>query len=111
MVSFELGKEPRKMFFILLRAWDKENILSPHEESNLRTTDSALRCHRDSTVHRSAESEGLRFDSSLSLSHARDKTKNIFLNSICFLKIFETRLCTLWCLPCPEWKTNDKKTI
>ena len=50
MVSFELDKEPRTMFSILSRAWDKENILSPHEESNLRTTDSALRCHRDSTV-------------------------------------------------------------
>ena len=32
------------MFFVLLRAWDKEKILSPHEESNLRPLDSALRC-------------------------------------------------------------------
>ena len=34
----------RKMFFVLSRAWDKEKILSPHEESNLRSSDSALRC-------------------------------------------------------------------
>ena len=26
------------------RAWNKENILSPHEESNVRLSDSALRC-------------------------------------------------------------------
>ena len=43
------------MFFVLLRAWDKKkNILSPHEESNLRPWDP--RCdalplsQRDSTV-------------------------------------------------------------
>ena len=42
------------MFFVLSRAWDKEKILSPHEESNLRPSD--LRSdaiplsHRDSTV-------------------------------------------------------------
>ena len=27
------------MFFVLSRAWDKEKILSPHEESNLRPSD------------------------------------------------------------------------
>ena len=32
----------RKMFFVLSRAWDKEKILSPLEESNLRPSDSAL---------------------------------------------------------------------
>ena len=32
------------VFFVLSRAWDKEKILSPHEESNLRPSDSALRC-------------------------------------------------------------------
>ena len=31
MVRFELGKELRKMFFVLSRTWDKEKILSPHE--------------------------------------------------------------------------------
>ena len=29
----------REMFFFLSRAWDKEKILSPHEESNLRPSD------------------------------------------------------------------------
>ena len=52
MVSFELGEELK--FFVLSRAWDKEKILSPHEESNLRPSD--LRSdtlplsHRDSSV-------------------------------------------------------------
>ena len=32
------------MFFVLSRAWNKEKILSPHEESNLRPSHSALRC-------------------------------------------------------------------
>ena len=44
----------KDVFFVLSRAWDKENILSPHEESNLRPSDSALNAlplsHRDSTV-------------------------------------------------------------
>ena len=30
--------------FVLSRAWDREKILSPHEESNLRPSDTALRC-------------------------------------------------------------------
>ena len=33
-----------KDVFVLSRAWDKEKILSPHEESTLRPSDSALRC-------------------------------------------------------------------
>ena len=44
----------RKMFFVLSRAWDKEKILSPHEESNLRPSDlrsDALPLsHKDSSV-------------------------------------------------------------
>ena len=32
------------MFFVLSRAWDREKILSPHEKSNLRPSDFALRC-------------------------------------------------------------------
>ena len=52
MVSFELGEELK--FFVLSRAWDKEKILSPHEESNLRPSDlrsDALPLsHRDSSV-------------------------------------------------------------
>ena len=40
MVSFDLGKELRKMFFHLMsQAWDKEKIMSPHEELNLRPLD------------------------------------------------------------------------
>ena len=33
-----------RCFFVLSWAWDKEEILSPHEESNLRPSDSALQC-------------------------------------------------------------------
>ena len=44
----------RKMFFILSQAWDKEKILSPHEQLNLRLSDlhsNALPLsHRDSKV-------------------------------------------------------------
>ena len=63
------------MFLVLSRAWDKEKILSPHKELSLRP-----------------ESKGLRFDSPcdfphFSLSHTRDKMKNIFLYFWNFLKI------------------------
>ena len=44
MVSYELGKELRKMFFHLVTSVGQRKILSPHEESNLRPSDSALRC-------------------------------------------------------------------
>ena len=44
MVSFELGKKYRKMFFVLSRARDKEKILSLHEESNPRPFGFVLRC-------------------------------------------------------------------
>ena len=41
------------MFFVLSRAWNKEKILSPHEESNLRPSHSALRCSTtESLSHR-----------------------------------------------------------
>ena len=30
------------MFYILLQAWDKEKTLSPHEELNLKPSDSTL---------------------------------------------------------------------
>ena len=43
MGSFELDKEIEKdFFFVLSLAWDKEKILNPHEELNLRPSDSAL---------------------------------------------------------------------
>ena len=41
MVSFVLGKEIEKDVFRLV-TWDKQKILSPHEESNLRLSDSVL---------------------------------------------------------------------
>ena len=44
MVSYELGKELRKMFFHLVTSVAQRKLLSPHEESNLRPPDSALRC-------------------------------------------------------------------
>ena len=37
-------KKQMKMFFVSSPAWDKEKILSSHEGSNLRPSDSALRC-------------------------------------------------------------------
>ena len=43
MISFELGKEIEKdIFFVLSRTRDIGKILSPHEESYLRPSDSAL---------------------------------------------------------------------
>ena len=44
MVNFELCKEIKKDFFVLLRAWDKEIILSPHEESIPRGDSECYRC-------------------------------------------------------------------
>ena len=45
MVSFELGKKNReRCFSVLSQAWDKEKIPSPHEELNLKPSDSMLRC-------------------------------------------------------------------
>ena len=45
MGSFELDKEIEKdFFFVLSLAWDKEKILNPHEELNLRPSDSVLQC-------------------------------------------------------------------
>ena len=45
MVSIELGKEIEKdVFRLVTSVWRNKKILSPHEESNLRPSDSALRC-------------------------------------------------------------------
>ena len=42
------------MVFVLSRAWDKEKVLSPHEESNpdlrISRSDALPLSHRDSTV-------------------------------------------------------------
>ena len=78
------------MFSYCLERGTKKN-LSPHEESNLRPSDLC----NSPTVESlwlngrvsECQSEGLRFDSSwglriFSLSHARDRTKNIFLKHL-----------------------------
>ena len=42
--NYDKRENKEKRFFVLSRAWDKEKILSLHEESNLRPSDSALQC-------------------------------------------------------------------
>ena len=42
MVTFELGKEIEEVFRLVTTVGQRQ-ILSPHEESNLRSSDSALR--------------------------------------------------------------------
>ena len=44
MVNFGLGKEIEKDVFRLVASVEQRIILSPHEESNLRPSGSALRC-------------------------------------------------------------------
>ena len=104
----------RKMFFVLSRAWDKENnylssllfYLQKHDAVDilavcrtrvmyeLRNGPRPPKSLCGSVVeYRSAETEDLRFHSSwelrtFSLSHARDRTKNIFLYFLTELKIY-----------------------
>ena len=100
------------MFFVLSKAWDKEKILKiyhlsysiyKHYGIDIASPSSMQdACHMNLATeacglvvqHRNAESEGLRFDSSwgiriFSLSHARDKTKNIFLYFFTELKTYD----------------------
>ena len=70
------------MFFVLLRAWGKEKILSPYEKSNLRPSDSLQKDSKASG--RGIRRFEVRFlvgtqNIFYYLPHARDKTKNIFL--------------------------------
>ena len=44
MVSFDLRKEIEEDVFRLVASVGQRKNLSPHEESNLRPSDSALRC-------------------------------------------------------------------
>ena len=96
MVSFELRREIQKYVFLLVTSEGKrKTFLIPHEESNIRPSDSALTLVSlaRGLEHRSAESEGLRLDSpwglrSFSLSQARDKAKNIFLYFFTELKTY-----------------------
>ena len=69
------------MFFVLLRAWGKEKILSPYEKSNLRPSDSIQKDFR-------ASGRGIRrFEVRFLVGTQNiffylflfDKTKNIFL--------------------------------
>ena len=83
MVSFELSKEIEKDVFVLSWTWDREKILSSHEESNLRPVDSTLWCPTteplgfyDEQGHYECHSLWrLRI---FSLSHAYDKMKTSF---------------------------------
>ena len=74
MVSFELGKEIEKdVFFVLSLVWDKEKMLSPHEES-----------------------EDLKFDSSWGIkfffcSTLVTRRKNIFLYGIYLFYMIKKR--------------------
>ena len=64
MVSFELGKELRKMFFRPVTSVGQGKILSPHEKSNLRPSGFALRCSTTEPgvqkIHRSQFTESIR---------------------------------------------------
>ena len=44
MVNFELGKDIEKDVFYLVTSAGQKKNLSPHEESNLKPSDSAHRC-------------------------------------------------------------------
>ena len=58
MVSFELGKEIEKdVFSSCHERGTKKKILSSHEESNLRPSDSALRCSTTTPACQNRESE------------------------------------------------------
>ena len=52
MVSFELGKETEKDVFRLVTNVGQRKFLSPHEESNLISSDSALRCSTTENLRR-----------------------------------------------------------
>ena len=71
------------MFFVLSRAWNKEKKGRDGHELRNRPRSPQSLCGQVAQ-HRSAESEGLRFNSSwelrsFSLSYACDETKNTFI--------------------------------
>ena len=76
MVSFELGKEIEKFFFVLSRAWDKEKILRSQEErapmlynwATVTLREFQYEVYITFFLHTAGIS---------TVSHARDKTKNI----------------------------------
>ena len=86
VVSFELSKEIEKDVFLLVTSEGKR--ITSESPRGIEPQTFGFRAHLSlcSSVveHPSAESDGLRFDSSsglriFSLSHAREMTKNIFL--------------------------------
>ena len=83
MVSFELGKEMEKDAFLLDEKIDTADPSYMQDAGHMNLVINLAHCRVSVVDHRSAESEGLRFDFSwglgiFSLSHARDKTKSIF---------------------------------
>ena len=95
MVSFELGKEIEKDVFLLVTSEGKR--ITSESPRGIEPQTFGFRAHLSlygSVVeHPSAESKGLRLDSSwglriFSLSQARDKTKNIFLYFFTELKTY-----------------------
>ena len=52
MVSSELGKETEKDVFRLVTSVGQRKFLSPHEKSNLISSDSALRCSATENLRR-----------------------------------------------------------
>ena len=89
MVTFELGKEIKKDIFRRELGTKKKSEFPIGIEPQTFGSRAPMFYHRGSLCssvveHRSARSEGLRFDSSwgiriFSLSQTREKTRNIFL--------------------------------
>ena len=81
------------MFFVLSPAWDKEKILSPHEESNLRPSHSALRCSTTEPQRHYGEQGLYKVPMTLILHNARisqvDVDSVMFVNRIREVVSFE----------------------
>ena len=67
-------------FIILSLTWDKEKILSPHEELNLRPSDFMLWCS-------TTEAQRLYGEQGLWQDEKKKKKKNVFLYFLPELKI------------------------
>ena len=95
LVSFELGKEIEKDVFLLVTNEGKRITSESPWGIEPQTFGFCAHLSLCGSVigHSSAESEGLRFDSSwglriFSFSHAREMTKNIFLYFFTELKTY-----------------------
>ena len=71
-------------FIVLSLTWDKEKILSPHEESNLRPSDSTLWCSTTEAQRPYGEQGYNIFPLSF---HLWQDEKNVFLYFLTELKI------------------------